>query len=60
MDFGTKKSVNDRAKVAESRYGKTTGASKGYTPPPKVKIKPKIGKDKIGISFTQLLRGGRP
>lgn len=47
----------DYAKVV-SRLGKTTGASKGYTPPPKAKIKPKIRKGTIGLTYTQMLRGG--
>lgn len=44
----------DYAKVV-SRLGKTTGASKGSKPAPKAKIKPIIGKDKIGIKITKKL-----
>jgi hypothetical protein len=59
MKFGGRQTVADKMAVAESRMGKNPGVSKGYTPPPKAKIKPKIGKDRIGLTYTQLLRGGR-
>lgn len=42
----------DYAKV-QARLGKTTGASKGSKPAPKAKVKPVIGKDKIGIKVTK-------
>lgn len=53
MKFGGKQTMAEKMKAVEDRYGKTTGASKGYTPPPKAKIKPKIGKDKIGFKITK-------
>lgn len=58
IKFGGKQSMADKMKAAESRVGKNPGVSNGYTPPPKAKIKPKIGKDKVGLTYTQLLRGG--
>ncbi len=47
-----KSPVSDRMAKVESRLGKTTGASKGKKPVPKPKIKPKIGKGKVGINVT--------
>lgn len=60
MKFGGKQTMVDKMKAVEDRYGKTLGASKGYTPPPKAKIKPKGNplKGKIGFTYTQMLRGG--
>ena len=58
MKFGGKHTVQSRAKAVEDRYGKTTGVSKGYTPPPKAKVKPKVRKGTIGLTYTQMLRGG--
>lgn len=52
MKFGGKHTVQSRAAAVESRYGKTTGASKGSKPPPKVKVKPKISKGKVGATAT--------
>jgi hypothetical protein len=52
MKFGGKPTMRDKAKSVEARYGKTTGASKGSKPPPKVKIKPKISKGKVGVKAT--------
>lgn len=43
---------DDFAKVA-ARIGKTTGASKGSKPAPKAKVKPVIGKDKVGFKVTK-------
>lgn len=40
------------AKV-NARIGKTTGASKGSKPAPKAKVKPVIGKGKIGVKVTK-------
>ncbi len=48
----TKSPVSDRMAKAEKRLGKTTGASKGSKPPPAPKVKPKVGKNKIGITAT--------
>lgn len=53
IKFGGKQTVKDKMKVAESRVGKNPGVSKGYTPPPKPKVKPVIGKDKIGFKVTR-------
>ncbi len=39
MKFGGRPTIKDKAKAVESRLGKTTGASKGYKPPPKPKVK---------------------
>jgi hypothetical protein len=49
-----KSPVADRMAKVESRYGKTTGASKGSAPAPKVKIKPTGNplKGKAGIKAT--------
>jgi hypothetical protein len=60
MKFGGKQTMADKMASVEDRYGKTLGASKGYTPPPKAKIKPKGNplKGKIGFTYTQMLRGG--
>lgn len=40
------------AKV-NARLGKTTGASKGSKPAPKAKVKPTIGKDRVGFKVTK-------
>ena len=47
-------SVSDRMAVAEKRYGKTLGASKGVAPTPKAKVnvKPKGNLSKPGIKAT--------
>lgn len=37
MKFGQKQTMRDKAKTAEARLGKTTGASKGSKPAPKPK-----------------------
>lgn len=58
MKFGGKQTMADKMKAVEDRYGKTTGVSKGYTPPPKAKVKPKVRKGTIGLTYTQMLRGG--
>ena len=52
--------MNENFAVADALLGKTLGASKGYTPSPKAKIKPKGNplKGKIGFTYTQMLRGG--
>jgi hypothetical protein len=46
-----KSSVSDRMAVAEALLGKTTGASKGKTPPQKWKVKPKGNPFKGSIGF---------
>ncbi len=38
MKFGGKHTVKSRMAAAESRLGKTTGASKGSKPAPKAKV----------------------
>ena len=43
----------DYSAVADALLGKHTGASKGIRPPPKPKVKPVIGKDKIGFKVTK-------
>lgn len=55
MKFGGKHTMNDKMKAVENRLGKTTGASKGYTPPPKAKIRPTGNplKGKIGVKVTK-------
>ena len=53
IKFGGKQTVGDKMKVAESRVGKSPGASKGTKPAPKAKVKPVIGKDKIGFKVTK-------
>ena len=52
MKFGKKPTIRDMAKVVDDRLGRTTGASKGRKPAPKVKIKPKISKGKVGATAT--------
>ena len=53
MKFGGKQSIVDKMAVADALLGKHTGASKGTRPPPKPKVKPVIGKDKIGFKVTR-------
>ena len=53
MKFGGKQSIVDKMAVADALLGKHTGASKGIRPPPKPKVKPVIGKDKIGFKVTR-------
>jgi hypothetical protein len=48
-----KSSVSDRMAKVENRLGKTTGVSKGYTPAPPAKVKPILGKNKIGVKVTR-------
>ena len=45
--------MNANFAVADALLGKHTGASKGIRPPPKPKVKPVIGKDKIGFKVTR-------
>jgi len=53
IKFGGKQSMADKMKVAESRVGKSPGVSKGTKPAPKAKVKPIIGKDRIGVRITK-------
>ena len=53
MKFGGKQSMADKVKVAESRVGKNPGVSKGTKPAPPAKVKPTIGKGKIGVKITK-------
>ena len=54
MKFGQKQTMKDKMSVAESRYGKTLGASKGKAALPKVKITPSGTnpiKGKVGVKI---------
>lgn len=53
IKFGGKQTVKDKMKVAESRVGKSPGVSKGTKPAPKAKVKPVIGKGKVGFKVTK-------
>jgi hypothetical protein len=53
IKFGGKQIMADKMAVADALLGKHTGASKGSKPPPKPKVKPVIGKDKIGFKVTR-------
>ena len=53
IEFGGKQSMAEKMKVAESRVGKSPGVSKGTKPAPKAKVKPIIGKDRIGVRITK-------
>ena len=53
MKFGGKQTMADKMAVADALLGKHTGASKGSKPAPKPKVKPVIGKDKIGFKVTR-------
>jgi len=53
MKFGGKQTMADKMAVADALLGKHTWASKGSKPPPKPKVKPVIGKDKIGFKVTR-------
>lgn len=45
--------MNDDFAKVQARLGKTTGASKGSKPAPKAKVKPIIGKGKVGFKATK-------
>ena len=45
--------MNASFAVADALLGKHTGASKGTRTAPKPKVKPVIGKDKIGFKVTR-------
>ena len=51
--FPGKLSMADKMAVADALLGKHTDASKGSKPPPKPKVKPVIGKDKINFKITR-------
>lgn len=53
IKFGGKQTMADKMAVADALLGKHTEASKGSKPPPKPKVKPVIGKDKIGFKVTR-------
>lgn len=53
IKFGGKQTMGDKMKVAKSRVGKNPGVSKGTKPAPKAKVKPVIGKDKVGFKITK-------
>lgn len=53
IKFGGKQSMADKMKVAESRVGRNPGASKGTKPAPPAKVKPTIGKGKVGFKVTK-------
>ena len=53
IKFGGKQRIVDKMAVADALLGKNTGASKGSKPAPKPKVKPVIGKDKIGFKVTR-------
>ena len=53
IKFGGKQTMADKMAVADALLGKHTGASNGIRPPPKPKVKPVIGKDKIGFKVTR-------
>lgn len=53
MKFGQKQTMADKVKVAESRVGKNPGVSKGTKPAPPAKVKPIIGKNKVGFKVTR-------
>jgi hypothetical protein len=54
MKFGQKQTISQKAKMVEDRYGKTTGASKGRTVKPKIKVTPsgtRPTKKQVGIKI---------
>ena len=53
IKFGGKQSMADKMKVAESRVGRNPGASKGTKPAHPAKVKPIIGKGKVGFKVTK-------
>ncbi len=52
MKVGGKPTIKDKAKAVETRLGATTGASKGYKPPPKPKVKAYPKKDGFKAKVT--------
>ena len=55
IKFGGKQTVGDKMKVAEGRVGQNPGVSKGTKPTPPAKVKPILGKNKIGFKITKKL-----
>ena len=53
LSMNKRDKMNASYAVADALLGKHTGASKGSKPPPKPKVKPVIGKDKIGFKVTR-------
>ena len=53
IKFGGKQIMADKMAVADALLGKHTGASNVSKPAPKPKVKPVIGKDKIGFKVTR-------
>ena len=53
MKFGGKQTMADKMAVADALLGKHTGASKGSRPAPPAKVKPILGKDKVGVKVTK-------
>lgn len=53
IKFGGKQSMADKMAVADALLGKHTWASKGSKPAPKPKVKPVVGKDKVGFKITK-------
>lgn len=52
-DMNKRSKMNDDYAKVAARLGKTTGASKGSKPAPKAKVKPVIGKGKVGFKVTK-------
>lgn len=52
MKTGGKQTVQSKMAAVEGRLGKTTGASKGAKPAPAPKVKPSVGKGKVGLKAT--------
>ena len=53
IKFGGKQTMADKMAVADAILGKHTGASKGSRPAPPAKVKPILGKDKVGVKVTK-------
>lgn len=53
MNFGKQMNMQAKAKMIEDRLGMTAGASKGSRPAPPAKVKPILGKDKVGVKVTK-------
>lgn len=53
IKFGQKQTMRDKVAVVDSRYGKTTGSSKGSKPAPGAKVKPVIKKNTVGFKVTK-------
>jgi hypothetical protein len=53
MKFGGKQTMQDKVAMATKKGYDTGKKSTGSKPLPKAKIKPKIGKDKVGFTITK-------